>query len=454
MQKVIINPIFGGSENGTISGNIIEKDYNLEISMKIYDILKSKGIDVYLVRSDDSTLTDEERLLIIDTFLDSSDDDVIILSNMLASGNDSGAEVIYALRNDDRLAREISNYLEEAGQDILKYYQLRNPSNTAIDYYPIIANTDPSIESIIVSYGYPSNSYDNEFLQSNIDSLANAVANAIYDYLKRVNIYVVQSGDSLYKIAEKFNTTVDAIKELNNLTSNNLSIGQELLIPSKQGSKPSDNKDNFFNYTVEFGDTLYSIAKEYNTTVNVLKEINNLTSNTLQIGQILKIPTRITEEDTNNYIIYTVKSGDSLYKIANLYSVTVDEIKNLNGLSSNLLSIGQMLKIPTKINNQDNYITYTVKAGDTLYKLANTYGTSVDEIKSLNNLTSNNLSIGQKLKIPSSNTPSYISYTVKAGDTLYKIANLYGTTVDAIKELNRLTSNNLSIGEILRIPTS
>ena len=113
-----------------------------------------------------------------------------------------------------------------------------------------------------------------------------------------------------------------------------------------------------------------------------------------------------------------------------------------------------MLKIPTKINNQDNYITYTVKAGDTLYKLANTYGTTVDEIKSLNNLISNNLSIGQKLKIPSSNTPSYISYTVKAGDSLYKIANLYGTTVDAIKSLNKLTSNNLSIGQILKIPTS
>ena len=175
----------------------------------------------------------------------------------------------------------------------------------------------------------------------------------------------------------------------------------------------------------------------------------------MRIGQVLKIPTRITEEDTNNYIIYTVKSGDSLYQIARNYGVTVDEIKNLNGLSSNLLSIGQMLKIPTQINNnQENYLTYTVKSGDSLYKIANLYGTSVDEIKELNNLTSNNLSIGQKLKIPNSNTPSYISYTVKSGDSLYKIANLYGTSVDKIKELNRLTSNNLSIGQILRIPTS
>ena len=122
MQKVIINPVYGGQESGNVSGNIIEKDFNLEISKKIYNNLKNRGIDVYLVRDDDTTLSDEERLLIISNFLSGNDDEVILLSNMLASGNDSGAEIIYALRNDDELAREISNYIEEAGQNILKYY--------------------------------------------------------------------------------------------------------------------------------------------------------------------------------------------------------------------------------------------------------------------------------------------------------------------------------------------
>lgn len=454
LQKVIINPVYGGSESGTISGNIIEKNYNLEISNKIYNNLKELGVDVYLVRDRDMTLNDEERLAIINSFLDSDDDEVIILSNMLASGNDSGAEVIYALRNDDNLAREISNYIESAGQDILKYYQLRNPNDTALDYYSIIRDVPSDVESIIVSYGYPSNSYDNSFLINNQDSLAKAISDAIYDYLQRINIYVVKPGDSLYKIAEKFNTTVDAIKELNGLTSNNLDIGDELLIPRpKSPSNDNNTGNNFFNYTVEFGDTLYSIAKEYNTTVNVIKEINNLTSNTLQIGQVLKIPTRITNEDTSNYIIYTVKAGDSLYKIASTYGVSVDEIKNLNGLSSNLLSIGQMLKIPTTNNNQTSYLTYTVKSGDSLYKIANLYSTTVDEIKSLNNLVSNTLQIGQVLKIPTT-TSNYISYTVKAGDSLYKIANSYNTTVSKIKELNNLTSDNLSIGQVLKIPNS
>ncbi len=456
MQKVIINAVYGGNESGTVSENLIEKNFNLEISKKIYNNLKNLGLDVYLVRDDDKTLSNEERLEIINSYLNTDDDEVIVLSNMLSSGNDAGAEIIYALRNDDDLAREISNYIEEIGQDILKYYQLRDPNDTALDYYSIIGGVPNNVESIIVSYGYPSNSFDNRFLTNNIDTLAEAVSNAIYDYLKRVNIYIVQPGDSLYRIAEKFNTTVQAIKELNNLTSNNLFIGQELFIPkSTQTPKPDNNSDtNFFNYTVEFGDTLYSIARKYNTTVNVLKEINNLTSNNLSIGQILKIPTRITNEDTNNYIIYTVKAGDSLYKIAQNYGVSVDEIKNLNGLSNNLLSIGQMLKIPTQTNNNSEILTYIVKAGDSLYKIAILYGTTVDAIKELNNLTSNNLSIGQVLKIPNSSNTSYISYIVKAGDSLYKIANLYSTSVNAIKELNNLTSNNLSIGQVLKIPTS
>ena len=73
--------------------------------------------------------------------------------------------------------------------------------------------------------------------------------------------------------------------------------------------------------------------------------------------------------------------------------------------------------------------------------------------KELNNLTSNNLSIGQQLKIPSSsNNTSYTTYTVKRGDSLWLIANNFNTTVDSIKRLNNLTSNNLSIGQQLKIP--
>ena len=155
------------------------------------------------------------------------------------------------------------------------------------------------------------------------------------------------------------------------------------------------NDNNYDNtYTVKSGDTLYGIAKKYNTTVDELKRINNLTSNILQIGQILKIP----GSQTDNYFNYIVKKNDTLYSIARNYNTTVDEIKKINNLTSNIISIGQVLKIPN--NNENQYINYTVVKGDTLYGIAKKYNTTVDEIKRINNLTSNILQIGQILKIP------------------------------------------------------
>lgn len=95
---------------------------------------------------------------------------------------------------------------------------------------------------------------------------------------------------------------------------------------------------------------------------------------------------------------------------------------------------------------------YTVKSGDTLWLLANRFGTSVDAIKRLNGLTSDILQIGQVLQIPTEQPAGYFNYTVKSGDTLWLLANRFGTTVDAIKRLNGLSSDNLQIGQVLRIP--
>ncbi len=158
----------------------------------------------------------------------------------------------------------------------------------------------------------------------------------------------------------------------------------------------------------------------------------------------------VTNNNGNNYITYTVTRGDTLYSIARSFNTTVDEIKRLNNLTSNILTIGQVLKIPN--NDTSNYITYTVTRGDTLYSIARAYNTTVDEIKRLNNLTSNILTIGQILKIPNNDTSNYITYTVTRGDTLYSIARSFNTTVDGIKRINNLTSNILTVGQVLLIP--
>lgn len=146
---------------------------------------------------------------------------------------------------------------------------------------------------------------------------------------------------------------------------------------------------------------------------------------------------------------YTVQSGDTLYSIAKKYNTTVDEIKNLNNLLSNTLSIGQKLKIPTT-STPTEYIEYTVKRGDNLYSIAKRYGITQSELMDYNNLTSNLLSVGQKLRIPVNSTEGN-KYIVQSGDTLYSIAKKYNTTVDSIKNKNNLTSNTLSIGQVLTI---
>ena len=157
-------------------------------------------------------------------------------------------------------------------------------------------------------------------------------------------------------------------------------------------------------YIVKKGDTLYSIANKYNTTVQELKLINNLTSNSISIGQQLIIPTIISPElpeDMPEDIpeieteIYIVKKGDSLWAIAKNNNITVDELIKLNNLSSINLQIGDQLLIPSKNSNK----LYTVQKGDTLWSIAKKNNITVDELKTLNNLTSNLLSVGQKIII-------------------------------------------------------
>lgn len=150
--------------------------------------------------------------------------------------------------------------------------------------------------------------------------------------------------------------------------------------------------------------------------------------------------------------LYTVKPGDSLWNIAREYGTTVDAIKSLNGLSSDLLRVGQQLLIPGSTVPSTNQ-TYIVKSGDTLYAIANTYGTTVDAIKELNNLTNNMLSIGQNILIPETNQVSKPTmYIVKSGDSLWRIARNFNTTVNDIRVLNNLTTDLLSIGQVLMIP--
>lgn len=273
-----------------------------------------------------------------------------------------------------------------------------------------------------------------------------------------MNTYTVLSGDTIYGISKQFGIPISEIKSLNNLDSNELVIGEKLNIPKS---------DNTMEYIVKENDNLYNIASKYNISVDELKQFNNLSSNNLDIGQIIYIPS--SSNSNLDYINYKVRRGDNLYIIANKYNTSVNDIKNINSLTTNNLGIGQIIKIPISTSipiNTNYYITYIVRRGDSLYSIANKYDMTVDELKSLNNLNSNSLNIGQELLVKNNeydNTEikecygdnyveaTYKTYTVKKGDNLYEIAKKFNTTVDNLKKLNNLNSNNLDIGQILKI---
>ena len=388
LKGIVIDAGHGGTDSGALGNNQKEKDYSLKISKYMYDRLKELGIPVTLTRDTDTTLTPTERVnKILSAY--GNDPNVIVISNHLNPGGGSGAEVIYALRNSPTLANSILSNIGETGQTKRRTYQRRLPSNPSKDYYFIHRNTGIT-EPLIIEYGFIDDNNNINFLNNNYKALAESVIKAILEYknipytppkeeIETTDTYIVKRGDTLYSIANKYDITVDKLKELNNLTSNTLSIGQIL--------KVSEETPN--TYTVKKGDTLYSIAKRFKTTEENLMDLNNLTNTNLSVGQVLNlIPTTAT-----NYI---VKPGDTLYSIAREYNITPDDIKSENNLTSNILLVGQELKLPTiKIPT-----TYIVAKGDTLYSIANKFNTTIQTLINLNNLANNNLSIGQELLLP------------------------------------------------------
>ncbi len=448
-KKVVIDPGHGGEDPGASANGIIEKDYTLEISKYMANRLTELGIENALTRDSDVSLDSTTRPKTAQSLFGNGND-VILVSNHINAGGGDGAEIIYSLRNSDDLSSKIAAEFIKSGQNVRKYYQKRLPSNSSKDYYYILRET-PNNESIIVEYGFLDSTGDDvDQIKNNWQDLAEAVVRALANYIGvtyvppkglEENYYTVLKGDTLYNIAAKYGISVDELKVANNLLNNNLSVGQILLIPQVQ--IPDIPNENI--YIVKSGDTLYKIANIYGMTVNELKDLNNLSSDVLSIGQKLIV----NEKNAATLEKYTVQAGDTLYNIANKFGLTVDELKMLNNLNSNIINVGQTLNVANSFNNDINDNTYTVKSGDSLYSIAKKYRISVEELKKANNKTSNLLSIGEVLKIPSNNNDEYI---VKAGDSLWKIATNNNVSVQALKQKNGLTSDLLSIGQKLIIP--
>ena len=299
LKGVIIDPGHGGVDAGATGNGIKEKDYALKISKYMYDRFRELGVPVRLTRNSDITLSPSNRIKEIKKYFDRTKD-TIVISNHLNAGSGDGAEVIYALRNTSTLARKILNNIESAGQNVRKYYQLRLPNNSSKDYYFIHRDT-PNNESIIVEYGFVDSKKDDvSQLKNNYKLYAEAVVKAVCEY-KNVKYKAPSSSKNIIN---------------NTPNTNNSSVKLE--------------------YIVKKGDTLWDIARLYNTTVQKLKDLNNLSGNTIKVGSILKVPG----------IVYKVKSGDSLWKISKKYNVSINDLIKVNNLKDTLINVNQELIIP------------------------------------------------------------------------------------------------------------
>ncbi|PGV53315.1 LysM peptidoglycan-binding domain-containing protein [Bacillus sp. AFS037270] len=238
--------------------------------------------------------------------------------------------------------------------------------------------------------------------------------------------YKVQKGDTLSEIAQKNHTSVEDIKKLNSLKSDVIYVNQTLQI-SSTGPTASVQAVKQTTYTVVKGDALIKIANRFNVTVGEIQQWNNLKNTVIYVGQVLKVsapgktvtvtaPTPTTTTATTTATTtYTVKSGDYLGKIGQQFGMTVQQLKTLNKLTSDRIYVGQKLQVnakksstptttaPTPTTSKqpstETTSTYVVKSGDTLGKIAAIYNTTVTALKSLNNLKSDTIYVGQKLKV-------------------------------------------------------
>lgn len=307
--------------------------------------------------------------------------------------------------------------------------------------------------------------------------------------------YKVKNGDTLYGIAFSHGMTANEFLKLNNIddpNKYNLKVGETLKIKNNNDSNIErvENKDveeikeninteknnNYIDYKVKNGDTLYGIAFENDMSVNEFLKINNISdpiAYKLKVGETLKIQSKIQNkvDSSRTTKIYKVKRGDTLGAIAINNSMSLDDLLKLNSLKRDyVLKIGDNIKVYDKISvkldsnsiAKSDYIkieSYKVKSGDTLSEIAVAKKMDLVELYSLNGLSDNYvLKAGDVLKVYGErekvNKVVVSNYKVQKGDTLYSIARNNKMELKKLLEINNIkdaSKYTLQIGANLKI---
>ncbi len=237
------------------------------------------------------------------------------------------------------------------------------------------------------------------------------------------NSYTVQSGDNLYDIAKNFKTSVAALKEENNISSNRLAVGQKLIVPGVSAATETNSTEESAPATAKIEQVADSDESDGNTT-------------------------------TSDAVTYTVQKGDSLYGIATKHGISIKDIKRLNGMRGNTIYPGQTLKVQA-VREGTPTSNYKVRRGDNITQIATAHGMSLTQLKKWNNLKGSTIYPGQKLKVLSRQGRTVSVYKVKRGDNLTEIARKFKTSVDSIVDANndiKRRNSTIQVGQKLTIP--
>lgn len=300
----------------------------------------------------------------------------------------------------------------------------------------------------------------------------------------------VRRGETLAKIAGKYGVTSSSIKRANGLRKSSVKRGQSLKIVTTQRVKvPIEKSDEPTNDELLAANNAGTELDAEQTDTEEIEAAEPAPTTVKPAEQPKAKPEpkqkeqpkakeqskkRNHSDDAGIITKHTVRSGESLYKIATDNGITVDELKAANNLTNDAVKAGQTLVIPAKgeaakhaaaTKPEPKTSKYTVRKGDNLGKIASKHGITVDQLKELNNLTDNNIMVGQSIVVPGDGEqaatkpakaerekPRTTTHTVRSGETLGAIAEKYGTTVSAIKRASGIKSDRISIGQKLTIP--
>ena len=411
---------------------------------------------------------------------------------------DNGTATAIAASIEERTSSAGGQYTVQAGDTL---YGISRKAGVSVDQ--LLTVNGLSTSSVIrpgqsLSLGTPAKQTNSTVATTvstkSVSNTAKATANGYY---------TVKAGDTLYGISRKFGMSLSQLISVNGISASSLIVpGQTLRVAGGATTSTvvktnaTSSRTSGGNYLVQPGDTLYSIARRSGMSLNSLLTLNGLSqSSVIYPGQSLTISQSDSRVATKSSYTakplasgvstsgtYTVQAGDTLYGIARRSGMSLNTLLSLNGLSqSSVIRPGQTLKLSGASNatvaspvsykstasSTSTSGTYTVKAGDTLYRIAYNHGISLTTLLSINGLSETSTIIpGQQLVVSGSaktttatttsvKTVSYSTgastHTVKAGDTLFHIAKNNGLTLSELKALNGLTSNNIRVGQVLKV---